>query len=117
MARQKSNPAKYRHRLTFQKREKVKDDEGNTVIDWVDQFTVWGSIKGLRGRDYLIAGAEAVKISTRIYIRYRKGVTSDMRITFNDGGTVRFFDMINPTNVNDANEELEILANEVDLNA
>lgn len=106
------NPAKYRNRVTFQKKEKAKDKEGNTVTQWVDQFTVWASIKGLRGRELIDAGAQAVKISTRIYIRYRPGVTHDMRITFGS----RIFDIVNVNNIEERNIEYEILANEVDLN-
>ncbi|MBS4198614.1 phage head closure protein [Bacillus sp. FJAT-49732] len=106
------NSRKYIKRLTFQKKEKTKDKEGNTVTDWVDKFTVWGSIKGLRGRDFIDAGAQAVKISTRIYIRYRPGVTSDMRIKYGK----RIFDIVNPNNIEERNIEYEILANEVNLN-
>lgn len=111
-----SNPAKYDKRITFQKRASVKDEEGNNVTKWQDQFTVWASIKGLRGRDYLIAGADAVKISTRIYIRYRRGITPDMRIKFKDKEVDRYFDIVNPNNLNERNIEIEILANEVGLN-
>lgn len=111
-----TNPAKYNKRITFQKKVSMKDEEGNNVTDWQNQFTVWASIKGLRGRDYLIAGADAVKISTRIYIRYRRGVTADMRILFNDKRVDRYFDIINPNNVDEKNVEIEILANEVGLN-
>ncbi|MDQ0268877.1 phage head closure protein [Cytobacillus purgationiresistens] len=111
-----SNPAKYRQRITFQKKVSMKDEEGNNVTDWQDQFTVWASIKGLRGRDYLIAGADAVKISTRIYIRFRLGITHDMRILFRDKETKRYFDITNSNNVEEKNIEIEILANEVGLN-
>lgn len=106
------NPAKYRNRVTFQKKEQVKDHESNTVVKWVDQFSVWASIKGLRGREYIDAGAQAVKISTRIYIRYRPGVTHDMRIKFGE----RIFDIVNVNNIEERNVEYEILANEVNLN-
>lgn len=106
------NPRKYDKRLTFQKKEKVKDADGNTVTGWVDKFSVWGSIKGLRGREYIDAGAQAVKISTRIYIRYRPGVTNDMRIKFKN----RIFDIVNANNIEEQNIEYEILANEVNLN-
>ena len=106
------NPAKFRNKVTFQKKERIQDKEGNWVTDWVDQFTVWASIKGLRGKEYIEAGAQAVKISTRIYIRYRKGVTNDMRIKFGE----RIFDITNANNIEEKNVEIEILANEVNLN-
>lgn len=106
------NPAKYRNRVAFQKKEKVKDAEGNTVTEWVNQFTVQAAIKGLRGKEYIDAGAQAVKISTRIYIRYRPGVTHDMRIKFGE----RIFDIVNVNNIEERNIEYEILANEVNLN-
>ena len=120
MPLQRINPAKYNKRITFQKKEKIKDSEGNNITMWVDQFTLWASIKGLSGRDgreYLTAGADAVKVSTRIYIRYRRGITSDMRIKFNDASTDRYFDIINPVNLEERNIEIEIHANEVGLNA
>lgn len=111
-----TNPAKYNKRITFQKKVSVKDEEGNSITNWQDQFTVWASIKGLRGRDYLIAGADAVKISTRIYIRFRHGITHDMRILLRDKYLDRYFDITNSNNVDEKNIEIEILANEVGLN-
>ena len=106
------NPAKFRNKVTFQKQERTQDAEGNWTTQWVDKFTTWASIKGLRGREYIEAGASAVKISTRIYIRYRKGVTNDMRIKYGD----RIFDIVSANNLEERNVEIEILANEVNLN-
>lgn len=49
-----------RERVTFDRRQETNpdapDDYGNTVSDWVEQFTVWGSYKPLRGGETVMAG-------------------------------------------------------------
>ncbi|QBP06942.1 head-tail adaptor protein [Virgibacillus phage Mimir87] len=107
------NPAKYDKRITFQKKDRVQDKEGNWVTDWVDHETVWAKIKHLRGKEIISAGANSVKITTRIYIRYRKGVTDGMRIKFKDD---RYFKIEFLNNLEEQNVEYEILVNEVRSN-
>lgn len=103
------NPAKYNKRITFQKKVKLQDGEGSWVTDWVDHETVWARIKHLRGKEIIEAGAGAVKITSRIYIRYREGITDSMRIKFGD----RYFNIEFLNNFEERNIEYEILANEV----
>ncbi|GAA0434427.1 hypothetical protein GCM10008934_24840 [Virgibacillus salarius] len=108
-----TNPAKYRCRITFQRKENVQDEEGNWVPGWVDtDITVWAAIKDLRGKEIIEAGANSVKITTRIYIRYREGLSEDMRIKYG----ARIFDITFLNNLEQRNIEYEILANEVKPN-
>lgn len=106
---QLTNPAKYRHRVTLQKHESYQDDELNWVTGWNDHVTVWAKILGLRGKEIIEAGASSVKITNRIYIRYRDGIDETMRIKFGD----RYFEIVHVNNLEERNVEIEILANEV----
>jgi SPP1 family predicted phage head-tail adaptor len=61
---------KLRERLKFQKRgEPVDDGYGNTVTDWVDQFTVSARVKPRLGSEPIIAqrlqGVQPVTITVR----------------------------------------------------
>lgn len=106
------NPAKYRNRITFQKEQEYQTPEGHWVTDWVDVEEigkVWAEIKSIRGREFIMAGANAVDVTARITIRYNKHVTDDMRIKYGD--KIYYITFIN--NLEERNIELEILASEI----
>ncbi|WP_331251127.1 head-tail adaptor protein [Bacillus licheniformis] len=52
-----------RHRLTFQKKTKIQDEELNWIDAYVDVFTVWGAVEGfssLGNNESMIAGHGAL---------------------------------------------------------
>lgn len=47
---------------------------------WSDIATVWAAIEPLSAREFIAASATQSQIDARIVIRYRAGLTPDMRI-------------------------------------
>jgi SPP1 family predicted phage head-tail adaptor len=63
------------------------DDNGAPIENWQPVMNPWANKKGLSGRVFY--AAEAVNAETDIIftIRYRKGITTDMRIVDDEGNT------------------------------
>lgn len=98
-------------RVTLQQREAVSPDRTSSGAPdkaWADVAEVWASIEPLRGRELFAADAVQSKVSVRIRIRYRAGVTAAMRVV--RGSTVYNIEaVINPRA---ANVELELMCSE-----
>ncbi|AKJ41550.1 phage head closure protein [Pragia fontium] len=71
---------KLRHRVTLQRKEDVRDPVGQLLSQWGDVCTVWAEVHELSGRERISASAEQSETTALIKIRYRKGITTDMRI-------------------------------------
>lgn len=77
-------------RLTFQSPPNPTDDTnrdalGQPDVEWTTQFTVWGSIEPLRGREYMESKALEADITARVRVRYRSDIVPTMRILADDG--------------------------------
>lgn len=74
-------PAILKHRVQIQQPAYTQDvNTGAMDTTWNILATVWASIEPVSVRDYITSNAEQSEISTRITIRYRSGVTEDMRL-------------------------------------
>jgi SPP1 family predicted phage head-tail adaptor len=74
--------SKLRHRVDIQKRKRNQDAATGAVnLTWL---TVWAdvpaAIEPLSVRDYIASQANQSEVTARIVIRYRDGLTADMRI-------------------------------------
>lgn len=70
------NSGELRHRITFQS----QDLENET---WNSSFTTWANINPISGREYYQAETINSDLTHKIRLRYRKGITPDMRIVYN----------------------------------
>lgn len=115
------NPAKYRNRITFERFEESRTLEGNNYKDWVeatDLGSSWAEIKSIRGNEFIIAGANKVKVTARITMRYRPDIVAEerqLRVKFSDHSTgkTRYFDIEFINNIEERNIEIELLVDEV----
>lgn len=116
--RQFNNPAKYRNSILFQELKTTQSNEGHKVTDWIDSDlgTTFAQIRNIRGNEFIMAGANQVKVSARINMRYRKDVVEKdfelgekLRLKFGS----RVFEIVYINNLEERNVELEILVNEV----
>ncbi|GAB3282599.1 phage head closure protein [Larkinella harenae] len=74
-----------RHRITIQRpvyEQDLNTGAMNPVI-WQEVAKVYAAIEPLSTRDFIAAQAEQSKIIARIIIRYREGITADMRALHN----------------------------------
>lgn len=99
------NPAKYRHRVVLQRKEAIKDVEGNIGETWVDVGMVWAKAKQLKGKRAFVAQAEQTISLFEIFIRYKREVTADMRIVYG----MRILQIQSVIDVDESHKELQLL--------
>lgn len=113
-----NNPAKYRHLVKFQEYDRYQNEEGHWISDWTDSGlgSTFAQIRNIRGNEFIMAGANQVKVSARINIRYRKDVEEKyyelgekLRLVFGK----RIFEIVYINNLEERNIELELIVNEV----
>lgn len=71
---------KLRSRVRFQSASTTPDGQGGVTKSWVDQFTVWASVSGTGGRTFQTAKQSRATLTDEVRIRYRSGITPDMRL-------------------------------------
>ncbi len=101
-----------RHRLVLQARNPAGDGGGGQVGDpWaapVTVATVWGDIMPLSGSERLRAMKLESRVTHRIAIRFRLGLTGDMRFVFG----ARTFNIRAVVDVGERHRMLELLCEE-----
>lgn len=99
-----------RHRLTLETPNTTADSFGEeTEAPYTTLATVWGSIEPLSGNERLRMQQVQAEVTHRVRIRYRSGVTPELRVKF---GT-RYFNILSVTNWEERNRELEIMCKEL----
>ncbi|MGD6897112.1 phage head closure protein [Bacillus infantis] len=104
------NPGQYRHRITFQQYIEGENENGFPVKDWEDVFSSFAAIRTLRAKEFYEAATTNTENTSRFIIRYRAGITNDMRIKMRDG---RVFEIVSLLNDDEANKTITIHAREV----
>jgi SPP1 family predicted phage head-tail adaptor len=76
------DPSKLRHRVDIQKQKRAQvPGTGAFAVTWLNVWTeVPAAIEPLSVRDFISSQAMQSQITARITIRYRDGLTPDMRI-------------------------------------
>lgn len=73
--------ARLRQRVTIEQLADTEDGRGGYAVDWTTVATnVWARIEPLKPSERLEAGSRAETITHRITMRYRAGLTGQMRI-------------------------------------
>lgn len=100
-----------RTRIDIQQPVRTPDRAGGFTQNWSTMTTVWAEILPLSGKEVFEQMRLQSKISHKITIRHRDGVTGAMRIKA--GGTIYLIKaIINPRNLN---ESLELYCEETAL--
>jgi SPP1 family predicted phage head-tail adaptor len=102
---------KLRHRLSLQgliTGSPQLTPSGAPNTEWGEIAEVYGSIEPLNGRELFAAQAINSEITARIKIRYREGVTTDMRIS-HEGKLYNIHSIIDPEL---RHMELQLMASE-----
>ncbi len=98
-----------RHRVTIQKKHITTDVLKQQKETWADIATVWASVEPLSGREYFAARQTNTDVTVKVIMRYRPGVSTDMRIIFND----RVFEIISVINHHERCRILVLMCREV----
>ncbi|HFK1431591.1 TPA: phage head closure protein [Bacillus cereus] len=102
---------KYNKRIILQKKSLnyETDEEGNPLEPWQDTVKVWAAVNPLRGREFWQAASVNAENTIRVEIRYRKGITSDMRILYGE----RILEITNVIDVEEKHKEMHLMCKEV----
>jgi len=99
-----------RHRVTIQNFTTGRTPSGQTIEKWVDGKTIWAEVKGISGRELIASGAETAETTIRVWIRFRRDITSASRLKVLNGPFSGAVLMINGPPIPDATgDRLEIL--------
>jgi SPP1 family predicted phage head-tail adaptor len=104
------NIGRLKHRVVLQKKTVTEDAIKQQSESWIDYAYIWASIEPLTGREYFAARQENTEVTTRVTIRYLKGVTPDMRVVF---GT-RVFEALSVINPRELNQSLVLMCREIE---
>ena len=103
--------SKLRHRITFLKPAGThKNSMSENVPDYKEVRTVWAFAAPKTGREYDEAQKLRAETTYNIHTRYFADITAEMQIRFNG----RILKIESVLNINERNEELQIVASEVD---
>jgi SPP1 family predicted phage head-tail adaptor len=77
---------KLRHQIWIDRPVQTRDENGGYINSWehITDVPLWAAIEPLSVREYIAAQATQSTITARITIRYRAGLTADMRILHGD---------------------------------
>lgn len=104
--------SRLRHRITLQRAELTPGDGGQFQTEWQDVATVWAEVTPLDNRvwtaETLQDGQLAARVTHAVLLRYRDGVTADMRVSFRG----RHFNILSVVNIGERNRVLRLLAEE-----
>ncbi len=100
------NAGRLNRRVTLQQKSVTRDALGAEVVTWVDVATVWAEVSPYSGREFVALRQAQDEITTRITIRYRRGVTPAMRVVHGEAK----YDIVHVIDRNDAHVSLELVA-------
>lgn len=102
--------SRLRHRVTLQQPALTPDTLGGYVKTWEDVAELWAAIEPYeaRGRERQNAGKKESRVQHRVTLRYRSGVTPDMRLLHG----ARALSILSVVNAGEAGERLVLLAEE-----
>ena len=80
MARNAPEAGRLARRLVLEAPVDAADDIGGASRSWVVVATLWGEIESLRGETRLAADRLEQAITHRVTLRWRPGVTAQMRL-------------------------------------
>ena len=95
-------------RVVIQQRSRARTAMGAEDDVWVDTATVWAGITGVSGSAYFSALKNGVEITHKVTMRWRSDVLADCRIKYGN----RYFEIVFPSDPEEAHESLEIICKE-----
>ena len=105
-------PGRANQRIKLQAKSVTRNAIGEEVVTWTDVVTdtadhaIWAEAWPLKGREFFAAQQTQYAADVRFRIRYRDGVTREMRVLWNSEP----YDIIMIVDVGAARQTIEILA-------
>lgn len=110
MADFKINLSEFKHPISIESCQKVKDEDNRLVEQWVNLCNSRAKILWTRGSEYIESYGTNSEIEATFYIRFTyKNITSKDRLIYKNEA----YDIIYVNNVQEANKYYEIKAKKV----
>ena len=77
---------KLNRRITFLRLNTSEDEMGQDKSEWKKYRTVWATVKPYKASEYNFMSKLKPEVTHRMYIRFRKDITADMRILYQGRG-------------------------------
>jgi len=103
-------PGRFRHVITYQSKTQALDEYGGVTETWADFATVRASVAPLIGKDLVASMASQSTADARVNHRFVSGITSAMRIVWNN---VAYEIVGEPANVHGLSREHEVYIRKV----
>lgn len=71
---------KLRHVIKIQRPVSIQNADGSMSETWEDLYKLYAAIEPLSAKEFLAASTTEHKVTCRIIIRYKDGLTTNMRI-------------------------------------
>lgn len=110
MARYKINPGQFKHMITIERYQKIKDEDNRLVEQWIRLFNARAKILWTRGSEYTENYGTNSEVEATFYIRFNHyDITSKDRLIYKNES----YNIIYVNNVQELNEYYEIKAKKV----
>jgi SPP1 family predicted phage head-tail adaptor len=98
----------FRHQVQIQELDGSRTDHGGVDQTYTTIGTAYGYVEPLTGRELMQAQAKDARVSHRIILRYRDGITAKHRLFARS----RYFNILYIVNPSERDQELIVLAEE-----
>jgi len=85
-------------RMILQRKVESRDSVGGVSWAWEDVAEMWAEVRGLQGREFFAAQQVNATATHQVTIRYRAGVTANMRFVEKSAPTVGYDIIAAPSN-------------------
>lgn len=101
------NVGKLNKRITLKKTDGTTIfKDGVEIANWDDVATIWANARPLQGKELWTAQSIYPELSMKFTIRYRKDISEDMRILYNEKG--KEFEIISIVDIDEKHTYMEI---------
>ena len=107
-----------RHWLLIEQKSLSVDANGDRTETWLTFAECWGSIETSGGREFFAAKQTISDLTHSINVRYKTGLTPDMRVKYTDpknADAARCFNIRAIANPDERNEMLALQCSEVTI--
>lgn len=105
MTRYKINPGEFKHQITIERCQKVKDEDNRLVEQWSTLCNARAKILYTRGSEYTETYGTNSEVEATFYIRFNhKNINSKDRLVYKNEA----YDIIYVNNVQESNKYYEI---------
>jgi SPP1 family predicted phage head-tail adaptor len=99
---------KLRQRIKIQKYTAGRDSFGGEEPVWTDVAEVWARVSPVSGKEFFASAQVNAEVTTKITMRYIKGITPKMRVVFDS----RSFDIVSVLDFEERGIELNLMCRE-----